>query len=633
MTRTAGRRLRGALHIAVLAVVVAASGLLGTAGAPAQAKAPALRIEQPRDGQRVASTEVVVKLKLSNAPKNALVQLSLDDAPLVRTKKTQVKVAGLSAGEHRLAVELLRPDGSPLTPPVVSAVGFTYAVPVRAGKVSKDAIRAPEATAVPTATPTPVPTATPAPTPTPTATPAPVPTPAPTLVPTATLTPTPVPTATPAPTPTPTRAPTPTPRPTATPVPQRTAAPGPPAAAPTVTAAFSTPRPRTFALDCRPHSFPQRTQQSFAVDPATDQKLYIGVEQEGFFKSADGGATWQRATNGIKAWPRLNDTGLCYEEFYATVIDPGNPDRICISMAGGPGTVQTPSSAGNNGVYCSNDGAATWTQKVTPAMNTAVYALAADPRDFNVMYAGVNGGPCSNGPPVCPLNTYFNTTGAIYKTTDGGETWTELNALYVQDLRVVALAIDQRNPDTVFAATFSKLPNQVSGPGNFGGLPQLGVLKSTDSGRTWSGSIRGMRADPREQALLAMQVSPRNASLLYVTASSNPSYWSADGGATFNNAERMMTFAYDPHDPTGMHMLGCSGESIKESRDGGRSWTVKSRTPGFVSIQQGAPTALRWSPASPNTVFLAGPYASLYRSTDGGTTWTQILSADRLPGQ
>ena len=34
-------------------------------------------------------------------------------------------------------------------------------------------------------------------------------------------------------------------------------------------------------LDCRPHSFPQRTQQSFAVDPTDDRKLYIGVEQEG----------------------------------------------------------------------------------------------------------------------------------------------------------------------------------------------------------------------------------------------------------------------------------------------------------------------------------------------------------------
>ena len=57
--------------------------------------------------------------------------------------------------------------------------------------------------------------------------------------------------------------------------------------------------------------------------------------------------------------------------------------------------------------YCSNDGANTWAQRVTPKMNTAVYALAADPTNFNVMYAGVNSGPCSNPPPVCQPKTYF----------------------------------------------------------------------------------------------------------------------------------------------------------------------------------------------------------------------------------
>src|SRR3990172_7697033 len=136
------------------------------------------------------------------------------------------------------------------------------------------------------------------------------------------------------------------------------------------------------ALDCKPHSFPQRTQRSLAVDPSDDRKLYIGVEQEGFFKSTDGGATWQRASNGIKAWNRLDGSGLCYEEFYSTVIDPKNPDRICISMAGSPGTIGLRTSAANNGVYCSSDAGETWTQMVSPTMNTAVYALVADPRDF-----------------------------------------------------------------------------------------------------------------------------------------------------------------------------------------------------------------------------------------------------------
>lgn len=386
------------------------------------------------------------------------------------------------------------------------------------------------------------------------------------------------------------------------------------------------PPAATPRLDCRPHSFPQRTQQSLAVHPTNDRILYVGVEQEGFFKSVDGGATWARASTGIKAWPRTDGSGRpCYEEFYATVIDPRRPSRLCIAMAGSPGTTGVTSSAANNGVYCSIDGAKTWQQRVGPGMNTAVYSLAADERNFDVMYAGVNGGPCSTPPPACAPGTYFNTRGAIYKTTSGGRRWTELDALYTQDLRVTSVRASR---NTIVASTFSKL--STGGPGNFE-TKQLGVLRSTDGGATWTASTQGMSADPREQALLGLDMAPRNPQRVFVTASSSRSYWSADGGVTFHATERAAAVAFDPHDPAGLHLLACMGDAIKESRDGGRTWTTIAKTPGFVSIQKGVPTRIAWSLKSPRTVFLAGPYASVHRSTDGGVTWTQILSGDRLP--
>ena len=467
--------------------------------------------------------------------------------------------------------------------------------------------------------------------PTPTSELTPRPTPTSTLSPG--LTPTGTPTPTPSPTPTLTAKSTPRPAPTSTvpitSMPVQTAAlvpPPSPSRTPSLTASNSGRTPP--ALDCTPHSFPQRTQKSLAVDPTDDRKLYIGVEGEGFFRTNDGGQTWRSASDGIKVWNRLNTPGVCYEEFYSTIIDPQNSDNICISLAGSPGTLDLPSSAGNNGVYCSNDGATTWTQRITPTMNTAVYTLASDPSRFSVMYAGVNGGPCSNPPPVCLPNSYFNNVGAIYKTIDGGRTWTELDALYFPDLRIIAIRLDQTNPDTVFAASFSK----VSGgcPGNFKDAKQLGLLKSTDGGLTWNSSVQGMSADPREQALLAMEISPNSPSRLYVTASSNTSYWSSDGGQTFHRAQRIPAFAFDPHDPTGLHMLACTKEFIKESIDGGQSWTVKAQPPGFVAFGTGAPTALVWSKTNPQTVFCAGPYALVFKSIDGGSSWDQILSTDRL---
>ena len=388
--------------------------------------------------------------------------------------------------------------------------------------------------------------------------------------------------------------------------------------------------PRVAVLPCTPHSFPQRTQRSFAIDPTAERVLYVGVEQEGFFKSTDGGLSWSRADTGIKAWPRADGSGRpCYEEFYDIVINPANPRELCIAMAGGPGVIGTPSTAANNGVYCSTDAAATWTQRLSPGMNAAVLGLAADTRDFATMYAGVNGGPCSNPPPACAPGTYFNSRGAIYKTIDGGATWTELDALFQPDLRVNVLRIDARNPDVVVAASFSKLAG--GGPGNFGEAVQIGVLRSIDAGETWSASTRGMNRDAREQALLDLDVAPQNAMRVFVSAASNRSYWSDDGGVTFHPTQRMATVAFDPHDARCLHLLGCNGENIVESRDGGSTWRANGRTPGFVSYEQGVPTRIAWSPSDPRHIFIAGPYAAVYDSTDGGATWRPLLSSSKLP--
>ena len=67
------------------------------------------------------------------------------------------------------------------------------------------------------------------------------------------------------------------------------------------------------------------------------------------------------------------------------------------------------------------------------------------------------------------------------------------------------------------------------------------------------------------------------------------------------------------------------------SKDGGRTWTASSKTPGFVAFDKGVPTKIEWSRTDPNSVFLAGPYATVFKSTDRGATWTHILSADKLP--
>jgi PKD repeat protein len=115
--------------------------LLATiAAVSSQAKPPGLRIGTPKQGQAIKTTEVTVKVKVSNQPKLSQLHFLLDGVSLVRTPKNRVKITDLSPGSHTVTVELVNVDGTLWSPPAQTAVTFTYAVPDKPGKVSKDAI-------------------------------------------------------------------------------------------------------------------------------------------------------------------------------------------------------------------------------------------------------------------------------------------------------------------------------------------------------------------------------------------------------------------------------------------------------------------------------------------------------------
>lgn len=207
------------------------------------------------------------------------------------------------------------------------------------------------------------------------------------------------------------------------------------------------------AVDCTPHSYPQRTDQSLAIDPFDDRIVYVGIEGEGYFKTVNDGATWTRIVDGVKAFEKRGG-GLCYSEFFDTVVDPRNPEHVCFAMAGSPGTIEFMQAA-NQGVYCSDDGGARWEQRIGPTMNTAIYALAIDPTDSQILYAGSNANPASfiGADP----DRLFNTVGVVHKSTDGGRTWTELPTGLIRGTRVTGLRIDPTNSAIVYTSTFGLL--------------------------------------------------------------------------------------------------------------------------------------------------------------------------------
>lgn len=389
-------------------------------------------------------------------------------------------------------------------------------------------------------------------------------------------------------------------------------------------------------VSCDPHSYPQRTDQSLAIDPFDDRVVYIGVEGEGYFKTTDDGASWTRIVNGIRSFQRIGG-GQCYSEFFDTIIDRRNPQHICMSMAGSPGTLAV-LQARNQGIYCSDDGGAHWEQRVGADMNTAIYALAFDPEDGQTIYAGSNANPASYQ--GADPSVLFNTVGVVHKSTDGGRTWSELRTGFIQGTRVTGLRVEAANRQTIYATTVGL----ASGGGNNYLDPQFGVLKSTDGGETWVSMKSGLGSQLRDQAIFRLDLSERSPGRLIVAVSDTSYYLSRDGAATFarptspTNQSGIMRF--DPTDPSGMRILGLSqsGTHLVESLDAGNTWRQVGPLPadtlnnGNPAQPTGIrPSDLEISRQNPRIMYLSGSHASVYRTADGGATWTKILGADRLP--
>ena len=389
-------------------------------------------------------------------------------------------------------------------------------------------------------------------------------------------------------------------------------------------------------VDCTPHSYPQRTDQSLAVDPFDDRIVYVGVEGEGYFKTTNDGATWTRIVEGIRAFPK-GAGGLCYSEFFDTVIDPRNPEHVCLAMAGSPGTLDVVQAA-YQGVYCSDTGGATWEQRVGATMNTAIYALAIDPTDSQVLYAGSNANPASYT--GADPNQLFNTVGVVYKSADGGRTWSELPTGFVRGTRVTDIRVDPANPAVVYASTFGLL----SGGGSAYLETQYGVLRSADGGATWISMKSGLGAELRHQAIFRMDLSPRNPARLIVSVADTSYYLSSDGASSFSRPASPTSQAgimqFDPNDATGRRIVGLSqsGTQVVESLDGGQSWRAIGNLPaetlnnGDPSRPTGVrPSDIAISHQDPRVMYLSGSHGSVYRSGDGGATWRKVLSGSSLP--
>ena len=289
---------------------------------------------------------------------------------------------------------------------------------------------------------------------------------------------------------------------------------------------------------------------AIAVAPSAPDVVYVGGGEyplrgnvshgDGVWKSVDGGKTWSYI--GLRETRQIGNI----------VVHPTNPDLVYVAALG---HVWAPNA--ERGVYRSKDGGRTWEKILFRDDSTGAVNLVMDPNNPNVLYAGL----WQAGRTPWLLSSGGKGSG-LFKTTDGGDHWTELT----------------RNPGlpegiwgnvgiTVSAANSNRLWANIEADSG-------GVFRSNDGGATWTkvNSERALRQ--RAWYYTRITADPKDTNVVY---DNNVSFMkSTDGGKTFRPVPGMHhgdshALWIDPKDPKRMIEGDDGGAEV--SVDGGKTWT------------------------------------------------------------
>jgi len=317
---------------------------------------------------------------------------------------------------------------------------------------------------------------------------------------------------------------------------------------------------------------------AIAVAPSNPDVIYVGsgagiirpdlATGDGMYKSTDAGATWTHL-------------GLDSTQMIGYVdVDPTNPDRLFVAALGHP---YGPNS--ERGIFRSTDGGRTFQRVLYKDEYTSGNDVHIDPSDPNTVYAALwqqqeafwEGGSFGGG---------VDGSGGVFKSTDGGTTWTQLtNGL--PPVLEANLAIAPSNPHVVYAMVAAANRPGVSGP--------VGFYKSTDGGAHWTLKTRmpgvrpaagdsagaGATEDPRPLGRIGggdlppITVDPTNENLVY---SASVVMWrTEDGGASWSavrgspGGDDYQRVWVDPADPNVLLAVSDQGGVVSANR--GASWS------------------------------------------------------------
>ncbi|HEX8236070.1 MAG TPA: choice-of-anchor D domain-containing protein [Abditibacteriaceae bacterium] len=314
---------------------------------------------------------------------------------------------------------------------------------------------------------------------------------------------------------------------------------------------------------------------ALAIDPNNTNVVYVGTServgkhlQAGLFRSNDGGASWVRLGSGYPVGNTGNALQLINQWINVIIVDPANSNILYL--------------ASSTGCFQSTDGGLNWTQGVNSGGDTRSLVLdTSTPLGSRILYAGINGR-------------------GVFRSNDGGQNWTQILSGATPAVATAVGAAPAGFNKTIVAIAPPTAPPNTGGvqvlyvalEGTGGAPDPVGVFLSTDQGATWT-----------QRAATSMPAGTQ-------------------GGYSFH-------MAVDPGSPgdgaNDIIYFGAVGHA--RSNDSGNTFT------GLTGLHADNHTWAFFSQPSPNpSIVFCGNDGGLYRSTDGGATWTPLNSGGLQTG-
>lgn len=357
---------------------------------------------------------------------------------------------------------------------------------------------------------------------------------------------------------------------------------------------------------------------AIALHPADGKTWLIGYATGGVWLTTNNGTTYKPIFDDVEETSSIGALAIALypEDHERFDADAEGPFANAVMYAGtGEGNGRNSSSWGH-GVYKSTDGGDSWTHLGLEDTHD-ITSLAVDPRDPDVLYIAAMGHLWGT-----------NKERGLYKTTDGGETWKATKQVD-DDTGCCDVTLDPANPDTVYAAFYQR---QRTGWSFRAGSTDGGIYRSDDGGRNWTKLTEGL---PGHTGRIGLDVFDGNTDIVYASVESDEGgavvdewqnrsraggvFRSEDRGDSWERlsdvAPRSFYFSRIRVDPENASRVYLPNWEVYVSDDGGRTFR-----PGLTTVTHVDFHAMEIDPNDTDRLFV-GNDGGFYVSHDRGKTW------------